>query len=65
MRHNPKWQFSYWDGGRCKWYNIWQESKNDEGKEAECPDDTFTVDIGEGVSYRKDDKNEKTMRKKR
>ena len=35
------------------------------GKEAECPDDTFTVDIEEGVSYRKDDKNEKTMRKKR
>ena len=32
--------------------------KIDEGKEAECPDDTPPVDIEEGVSERKDDKNE-------
>ena len=29
----------------------------DEGKEAECPDDTPPDDMEEGVSDRKDDKN--------
>ena len=39
--------------------------KNDEGKEAECPDDTSTVDMEECVNDRKYDKNQKMMRKKR
>ena len=39
--------------------------KNDEEKEAECPDDTPSVDMEEAVSERKYDKNERMMRKKR
>ena len=34
-----------------------RNEKNDEGKEAECPDDTPPDDMEEGVSDRKDDKN--------
>ena len=34
------------------------------GKEAEFPDGTPPDDMEEGVSERKDDKNEKLMRKK-
>ena len=37
----------------------------DERKEVECPDDTPPDDMEEVVSEIKDDKNEKTMRKKR
>ena len=39
--------------------------KNDEGKEAEYHDYTSPVNIEEGVNDRKDDKNEKIIRKKR
>ena len=38
--------------------------KNDEEKESECPDDTSPVDMEEGVSDRKDDKNEKNDEEK-
>ena len=38
--------------------------KNDEEKEAECPDDTPPVDMEEGVSDIKNDDNEKMMRKR-
>ena len=33
--------------------------KNNEGKEAECPDDTSPVDIEEGVNDKKDENYEK------
>ena len=39
--------------------------KKYEEKEAEYPDDTSPVDMEEGVSDRKYDKNEKMMREKR
>ena len=39
--------------------------KNDEEKEAECPDDTPPVDMGGGVSGRTNDKNKKMMREER
>ena len=39
--------------------------KYDEEKEAECLYETSPIDMEERVSARKDDKNEKTMRKKR
>ena len=42
-----------------------KDNKNeniDEGKEAECSDDTPPDDTEGGVSDRKDDKNEKLMR---
>ena len=42
-----------------------KNEKNDEEKEAECPDDNPPVDIEETVSDIKDDKNEKNMRKNR
>ena len=34
-----------------------KNGKNDEGKEAECPDDTPPVDMEKGVSDRKIKKN--------
>ena len=36
-----------------------ENKNNDEGKEEKCPDDTPPDDMEEGVSERKDDKNEK------
>ena len=41
-----------------------RDKKNDEGKEAESPDDTLPVVMEEGVSEIKNDKNEKMMREK-
>ena len=38
--------------------------KNDDKKEAKFPDDTSPFDMEEGVSERKDDKNEKYDDKK-
>ena len=35
-----------------------KNEKYDEEKEAECPDDTSTIDVEEGVSDRNDDNNE-------
>ena len=37
----------------------WRKVNNDEKKEAEYPNDNYPVDIEEGVSDRKDDKNER------
>ena len=42
-----------------------KNKKYDEEKEAECLYETSPIDMEERVSARKDDKNEKTMRKKR
>ena len=39
--------------------------KYDEEKEAECPDDTYTIEMEEGVSDRNYEKNEKKSRGKR
>ena len=39
--------------------------KNDEVKEAECPDETSPVEIEEGVNDKKDDKDKNIMRGKR
>ena len=43
--------------GTCE--EDYRNKKYDEEKEVECPDDTSTVDMEEGVKYRKDDSNEK------
>ena len=42
-----------------------KNGKIDEGKNAECPNDTPPKDMEEGVSERKDDKNEKLTSEKR
>ena len=42
-----------------------KNERNDEGKEAECLDDTSPVDIGEVVSDNKGENNEKMTSKKR
>ena len=39
-------------------------TKNDEGKEVECPDGLPPDDTEEGVSERKDDKNDKKKGKR-
>ena len=39
--------------------------KNDDEKEAKCPDDTSTVEMKEGVSDKKYENNGKMMTKKR
>ena len=41
-----------------------KNKKFDEEKEAEFPDDTSTVDMEEGVNYRKDDSDEKNDKEK-
>ena len=36
-----------------------KNKKYDEAKESECPDDTSTIDMEEGLNNRKDDSNGK------
>ena len=44
--------------------NVDKNEKYDDEKEAEFPDDTYPVEIEEGVNDRKDDKNEKNHEEK-
>ena len=46
----PWWHFSFSYGGRYKRYKWWQEWKNNEEKEVECPDEDSPVDMEEGVN---------------
>ena len=53
------WHSSYWYGGICRWKKHDKNEIIDEENEAECPDCTPPDDMEDGVSERKDDKNEK------
>ena len=49
----PRWHFPWWYGVRFKWEKNDRNEKNDEGKKAECLDDTSPEDMEEGVSDKK------------
>ena len=55
----PRWHFSYWNGGRCKWYKRWQEWKKWLGRIGRMPRLQFPDNMEEGVSELKNDKSDK------